>query len=59
MNFYVLKTGFTFRSCERIYIYIYIYIYIDTHTHTHTQSDSVARGPKLLSIKNYVIEIMT
>ena len=23
------------------------------------QSDSVARGPKLLSIKNYVIEIMT
>jgi len=23
------------------------------------QSDSVAKGPKLLSIKNYVIEIMT
>ena len=23
------------------------------------QGDSVARGPKLLSIKNYVIEIMT
>ena len=23
------------------------------------QDDSVARGPKLLSIKNYVIEIMT
>ena len=23
------------------------------------QSDSAARGPKLLSIKNYVIEIMT
>ena len=30
---------------------IYIYIY--------TQGDSVARGPKLLSIKNCVIEIMT
>ena len=25
----------------------------------HIQGDSVARGPKLLSIKNYVIEIMT
>jgi len=25
----------------------------------HIQSDSVVRGPKLLSIKNYVIEIMT
>ena len=24
-----------------------------------TQGDSVARGPKLLSIKNYVVEIMT
>jgi hypothetical protein len=35
--------------CVCIYIYIYIYIYCD----------SVARGPKLLSIKNYVIEIMT
>ena len=23
------------------------------------QGDSVARGPKLLSVKNYVIEIMT
>ena len=23
------------------------------------QGDSVARGPKLLSIKNYVVEIMT
>ena len=26
---------------------------------TIIQGDSVARGPKLLSIKNYVIEIMT
>jgi len=26
---------------------------------TEVQGDSVARGPKLLSIKNYVIEIMT
>ena len=25
----------------------------------HIQGDPVARGPKLLSIKNYVIEIMT
>ena len=25
----------------------------------HIQDDSVARDPKLLSIKNYVIEIMT
>jgi len=25
----------------------------------YLQGDSVARGPKLLSIKNYVIEIMT
>ena len=33
-----------------------------THTHTHTHiilGESLARGPKLLSIKNYVIEIMT
>jgi len=34
----------------RRYIYIYIYIYI--------QEESLARGPKLLSIKNYVMEIM-
>ena len=35
-----------------MYVYIYrVYIYI--------QGDSVARGPKLLSTKNYVIEIMT
>ena len=27
--------------------------------HNKIQDDSVARGPKLLSIKNYVIEIMT
>ena len=27
--------------------------------HVYIQGDSVARGPKLLSIKNYVIEIMT
>jgi len=32
-------------------VLLYIYIYI--------QGDSVARGPKLLSIKNYVIETMT
>jgi len=37
-------------SLSCIYIYIYIYIYI--------QGESLARGPKLLSIKNYVIEIM-
>ena len=42
-----------------VIIYIYIYIYIHTHTHTHTQGESLARGPKLLSINNYVIEIMT
>ena len=29
------------------------------HRRCIIQSDSVARGPKLLSIKNYVIEIMT
>ena len=37
--------------------------YTHTHTHIHIciyiQGDSFARGPKLLSIKNYVIEIMT
>jgi len=27
-------------------------------TNVKIQGDSVARGPKLLSIKNYVIEIM-
>jgi len=36
--------------CVCIYIYFF-YIVI--------QGDSVAGGPKLLSIKNYVIEIMT
>ena len=30
-----------------------------THVLTHIQGDSVARGRKLLSIKNYVIEIIT
>jgi hypothetical protein len=30
---------------------IYIYVYI--------QGDSPARGPKVMSIKNFVIEIMT
>jgi len=29
------------------------------YTSTYIQGDSVARGPKLLSIKNYVIEIIT
>ena len=35
-----------------LHIYIYIYIYI------HIQGDSLARGPKLLSIKNYVNQLM-
>ena len=38
------------------------YIAVLTELHNkngYIQSDSVARGPKLLSIKNYVIEIMT
>ena len=29
------------------------------HSHYIMPGDSLARGPKLLSIKNYVIEIMT
>ena len=31
-----------------------IYIYTHTHTHTHTQGESLARGPKLLSM--YTVE---
>ena len=31
----------------------------DNHISYILQGDSVARGPKLLSIKNYVIELMT
>ena len=52
-----------------INFYIIVYIYISPnldHVSASVQSswreiqgDSVARGPKLLSIKNYVIEIMT
>jgi len=38
------------KSVYTFCIYIYIYIYI--------QGESLARGPKLLSIKNYVIKIM-
>jgi len=38
------------------YIYIYMYIYIN---YIYIQGDSVVRGPKLLSIKTSVIEIMT
>jgi len=39
-------------------------IHIHSHGMTETreellQGDSIARGPKLLSIKNYVIEIVT
>jgi len=36
-----------------------VLINVTTTTTTTLQDDSVARGPKLLSIKNYVIEIMT
>ena len=35
------------------------YVRIFVNSLCHVQGDSVARGPKLLSIKNYVIEIMT
>jgi len=33
--------------------------YPDMQIHKHIQGDSAARDPKLLSIKNYIIEIMT
>jgi len=33
----------------------------DVHraVHRNIESESLARGPKLLSIKNYIIEVMT
>ena len=49
-----------FINSADIYIYIYIYICFIVHMlEDDIQSKSVARGPNLLSIKNYVIEIMT
>jgi len=45
-------------SHSYIYIYTHKHIYTHIHTHTYIQVESLARGPKLLSIKNYVIEII-
>ena len=47
---WLLTENSIYSSPEKNIIYIYIYI--------HIQVESLAKGPKLLSIKNYVIEIM-
>jgi len=42
-----------------MYRHIYMYIYLYANILAYIQGESLARGPKLLSIKNCVIEIMT
>ena len=54
-----LRQGQVVGCSELMFHYIYIYTHTHTHTHIHTRGVSLARGPKLLSIKNCVIEIMT
>jgi hypothetical protein len=39
--------------------YLYTVVNGAVNSSDYIQSDSVARDPKLLSIRNYVIEIMT
>jgi len=54
--FYSLGQIFSSRDMSKA---VTIKIYKAMVKHVVVQGDSVARGPKLLSIKNYVIEIMT
>jgi len=46
-------------QCKMPKYIVVLYVINSTHMSTIIQGESLARGPKLLSIKNYVTEIMT
>jgi len=74
VNLYDISIAWYFFSCEfRVTLFIVpfyllhclfvlrLFVPLPTPQFTYVivQGDSLARGPKLLSIKNYVIEILT